>query len=263
MSEFRGLAYLSLLTFQRQLAARKTFIAVALIGLASLGTTAWSRRSFARVAGDEELLQQALNKFADEVFMPIFVSFLLPLLALIYATAAIGEEREERTLVYLLIRPLSRYRIYLAKAFGVLPLVILVGVGGFAVISLCAGPAAGLIWNLFEPAVLRGCIAYTCLFLLFGAIFPKPLVLAVVYAFFCEALLGNMPGTIKRLAVSFHTRCLMYDAGANFGIKPDSELQFVPISGDAARWVLDLTSIGLLAFGAFLFHRKEFRDFTS
>lgn len=262
MRELRGLTFLAWLTFVRQLFARKTIIAIVLIVLLSLATVAWGRRFHVAVDVEPERFREAMNGFTDLIIMPIFTSFLLPILAVIYATAALGEEREERTLVYLLIRPLSKHRIYLAKAAGTLPLVVAAGFVGFALVCLAAGPVGTIAWRLYQPAVLRGAVAYTCLFLMFGAVFPRPLILAIVYAFFCETLLGNMPGTIKRLAVSFHCRCLMYDAGGPYGIAPDSELQFLPISGWAAAWVLDLASVALLFVGAFLFHRKEYRDFS-
>lgn len=261
MRELRGLAFLGWLTFRRQLAARKTAIAIVLLGMLCLATIVWSRHFHNRFHG-EDASQQIVRLFAQAVIMPVYVTGLLPVLSLIYATAALGEERDERTLVYTLIRPLSRYRVYVAKGLGILPMVLLAGLGGYALMCRCAGPEGPILWNLFLPAIARGCIAYTSLFLLFGALFPRPLVFAVCYSFFCETLLGNMPGTIKRLAISYHCRCLMFDSGAPYGIEPASSLQFLPISGSAAAWSLDLASVALLAIGAYFFHRKEFNEFT-
>src|SRR5690606_38105033 len=135
--------------------------------------------------------------------MGVYLSLLLPITALIYATAAIGEEREQRTLVYLLSPPPARYRIYLAKAAGILPATVLVGLSGFWAICQTAGELGEPAWNLFFPAIARACLAYGALFLLFGAAFPRPAVLGVVYSLFVETTLGNMPGTIKRIAVSY------------------------------------------------------------
>lgn len=262
MREVRGLLYLSWLTFRRQLLARKTLIAIVLIGLLCLATVVWAQRILPRIEESADPKESAVSKFSEIVVMPIYLGFLLPILCLIYATAALGEERDERTLVYLLIRPLARYRIYLAKGLGILPLVMAAGIGGFWLVCQCAEAPGATAWNLFYPAVVRGSITYACLFLMFGALAPRPLVLSIAYAFFCEALVSMMPGTIKRLAVSFHTKCMIFDVGAPYGVTPDSQLQFLPISGSAAAWVMTFASIGLLASGAFLFHRKEYRDLT-
>lgn len=259
MREFRGLAFLAWLTFRRQLLARKTAIALVLIGLLGLATIVWTERFLPRVENDAKPYV-GVYRFTEIIVMSIYISFLLPVLTLIYATSAIGEERDERTLVYLLIRPLSRYRVYLAKGLGILPLVLTAGVGGFWIICLCADEPGRLAWESFWSVMLRGSIAYACLFLLFGALVPRPLVVSIAYAFFCEALVGFMPGTIKRISISFHCKCLMFDFGSAFGLKPDKDLQFLPISGSAAAWVLTFASLGLLAVGAFFFHRKEYRD---
>jgi ABC-2 type transport system permease protein len=260
--ELRGLTYLSWLTFRRQLIARKSLIAIILIGLICLATIVWTQKALPRIPADAPPEDGPISKFSEIIVMPIYLGFILPILCLIYATAALGEERDERTLVYLLIRPLARYRIYLAKGLGILPLVMAAGIGGFWLICKCAGETGATSWDLFYPAVVRGSITYACLFLLFGALVPRPLVVSIAYAFFCEALVSMMPGTIKRMAVSFHTKCMIFDAGEPYGVSPDSQLQFLPISGSAAAWVMTIGSLALLAVGAFFFHRKEYRDLT-
>jgi hypothetical protein len=85
-------------------------------------------------------------------------------------------------------------------------------------------------------------------------------VFAVLYAFFCETLLGVMPGSIKRLAISFHCRSIMFDVGQPFGLEPAERLQFDPISANSAIWVLDIASVVLLIIGVVVFHFKEYRD---
>lgn len=260
MRELRALTHLAWLTLRRQLTGRKTLIAVMLVGLLCLATIVWSRRH--GVAADAPAIarDRATAQFTQQIILPLYVSFLLPILTLTYATAAVGEEREERTLVYVLIRPMERYRIYLSKWVGVLPLTIVTAVGGYAALCASAGISGHAAWEMFWPAIARSSIAYTALFLLFGAIFPRPVVFAVLYAFFCEAMVGNMPGTVKRATVSYYCQCLIYDTGEPLGLAPSIKAQFLPISGDAAAWALDIASLALLAVGAVAFHRKEYRD---
>ena len=83
---------------------------------------------------------------------------------------------------------------------------------------------------------------------------------AVVYTFFVESLLGNTPGTIKRVAVSYYVQCQIYGAGREVGVKPPEELQFLPIGASAASTTLTIISLALLAAGAWGFQRREFRD---
>lgn len=286
MREWRGLAFLAWLTFERQLATRKTLLAIGLLTMLVLVTILWARRSppgelpvsrgtrnqgsatASRQQGDQtptdpkRLSERRVGRFINRVVMPFYIGFLLPILCLIHATAALGEERDDRTLVYLMMRPLSRWRIYLAKGIGVLPLILLTSMGGLAAICVAIDPDGWMAWKLTWMPLLRGTVAYTSLFLLAGALLPRPVVLAVVYAFFVETLLGNMPGTIKRIAISFHVRCLIFDQGSDFGLEIPPRLQFAPISGEAAALVLDVATVGLAVLGAFLFHRREFTEFS-
>src|SRR5437016_11493803 len=69
----------------------------------------------------------------------IFLGFLLPILSLSFATQALGGEREARTLVWLLTRPLPRSSIYLAKFVALLPWSLGLNLGGFALLCAVAG----------------------------------------------------------------------------------------------------------------------------
>jgi ABC-type transport system involved in multi-copper enzyme maturation permease subunit len=293
IAETRGLAYLAYLTFRRQALARKSAIAVILASMLVLGVYTWSIRRVPEILEDQVKAKAAqadldessetmeerrdrrergrpkvkrtpqeeiLLEFTIEIVMGIFVTFLAPLLTLIYATSAFGDEREDRTLVYLLTRPLARWRIYLAKALGIVPLVLLVVLGAYVGVCLVGGePGRGVLYR-FLPGLTLGTIAYTSLFLLFGAVAPRPLIMSVVYTFLVETLVGNMPGTLKRMAISYHTRCLLFDAGKEIGVSPYNPRHFLPISPSTAASVLLVASAFFLIWGAFAFQRREYRD---
>ena len=54
----------------------------------------------------------------------------------------------------------------------------------------------------FWPAVVCSTFAFTALFMLIGTYFRRPAVVAIVYSFFLEVILDNMPGFLKRASVS-------------------------------------------------------------
>ena len=68
---------------------------------------------------------------------------------------------------------------------------------GFALLCLAAGPPGRLALRLYWPAVVWATLAFTALFLLLGAYFRRPAVMAIVYSFCLEVVLGNMPATRK------------------------------------------------------------------
>lgn len=260
MQELRGLGFLIWLTIRRQATGRKAIVAGVLVGLLCLATVLWARRNAPAADAEPAAQNAAVVQFARRVIMPAYLHLLLPIVILMHAVAALGDERDERTMVYLLARPLARWRLYIAKGIGVLPLALAWGLGSFWLLCLCAGPTGLHAWRLFWPAIARACIAYNSLFLLFGAIVPRPLVVAVVYSFFVETLVGSMPGTIKRISVSFHAQCQMYEYGAPIGLTVGNAAEFLPVSGTSAGLALELGAGLLLVLGAVLFHRREFWD---
>jgi ABC-type transport system involved in multi-copper enzyme maturation permease subunit len=298
--EWRGLLSLAVLTTRRQIATKKTLVALALIALACFSAVRWralkdpnSTRQQTRAARSPEWMRNnwpdrllalgltaAMNVpdsveyvrayykpnptlyFAEENAMRLYVAFFLPILCLLYAAAAFGDEYEERTFVYVLARPLTLWKVYLAKAAGAAPLVAAAAVGGFAALCLSAGAPGREAWTLFWPAIATAAFTYGCLFLLIGALAPRPMVVGVGYAFFFEFLAGNLPGTIKRGSIAYYCRCMMYDEGSALGFQPISARQFMPVSGNTAFLVLLTAGFVLLAVGAWRFHKREYRDLT-
>ena len=105
-------------------------------------------------------------------------------------------------------------------------------------------------------------LAYTCLFHLFAVAFRHATIIALIYALFMEVVLGNLPGIVKRVAINYYGRSLMYGAGAAEGLKtPDAEW-FQPLSTETAQWALAGIAIGGLALALVVFSRREYRDLT-
>jgi ABC-type transport system involved in multi-copper enzyme maturation permease subunit len=195
--------------------------------------------------------------FSHGIFL-IFVSFLLPLWSLSFGTEALGGDREGHNLLWLLTRPLPRPAIYLAKFVALLPWTLGLNLGGFALLCVAAGRPGLQALRLFWPAVLCATLAFAALFHLIGAYFRRPAIIALVYAFFLETILGNMPGYLKRVSISFYTRCMMYDAASTFGVQPEAPSVYLPVEGTTAMAVLLGAAAGLLLLGMYLFNRTEY-----
>jgi ABC-type transport system involved in multi-copper enzyme maturation permease subunit len=190
----------------------------------------------------------------------LFLSFLLPMFNLSFATEALGGERESNSLIWLLSRPLPRGAIYLARFVALLPWTLGLSLGGFGLLCLGGGKHGWLAFRLYWPAVLAATLAFSSLFYLMGAWFRRPAVAAIVYSFFLEVILGNMPGYMKRISIGFYTRCMMFDAAGAFGIQPDRPDIFLPVEGTTALAVLLGVTIALLGIGTFLFSRSQYQE---
>src|SRR5207245_2899117 len=139
-------------------------------------TTAW--RAGLDVSG--------FYRFANVIVFTIYLSFLLPIWSLSFATEALAGEREARSLMWLLTRPLSRPAIYLAKFVALLPWSLGLTLGGFGLLCLAGGRPGPQALELFWPAVLCGTLAFAALFQFIGAFFKRPAIIAIVYSFFLE-----------------------------------------------------------------------------
>ena len=213
-------------------------------------------------AYESSLQASRFPMFVRWVLFSMFLGVLLPLWSLSFATEAIGGEREARSLVWLLTRPLPRWSIYLAKFIGVLPWIWGFNIGGFGLICLAAGEPGRLAFRLFWPAVAVGSLAFAALFHLFGASVRRPTVVALCYSFFLETVLGEMPGMLKRVSVGFYTRCIMFDAASDFGFSPEKPSVYQPVDGPTAWIVLISATVVLLLAGMWWFSRAEYREET-
>jgi ABC-2 type transport system permease protein len=198
----------------------------------------------------------------SEFMILVFASFVVPICALAFGTASIGGDREDRTLVFLLVRPIPRALILLAKFAASLPLVLGLVVGSFWLYCQLAGEAGQIALSLYLPALVFMTLAYLCLFHLFAVSFRHSTIIALIYALFMELLLGNIPGIVKRVAVNYYGRSLMYAAGADEGLSAPDPRWFEPLSVSSAHWALFWIAAGGLLLAIIVFSRREYRDLT-
>jgi ABC-type transport system involved in multi-copper enzyme maturation permease subunit len=213
-------------------------------------------------ACDSLLKESGFYVFSHWVVFAVFTTFLLPLLSLSFATEGLGREREAGNLIWLLTRPLSRPSIYLAKYVAVLPWALGLSLGGFALLCFAAGAPGRMALGLYWPAVFWGTLAFSALFHLLGTWLRRAAVVALLYSFFLETVMGNLPGYLKRLSISFYTRCLMFSEAGEFGVGPNRPQVFLAVDGTTAWLVLAGATVGLLAAGMVLFARREYLDAT-
>ncbi len=200
-----------------------------------------------------------LAVFSRWIVFFLLLGFLLPLWSLCFSVSALGNERESRTLIWFFTRPIPRWGIYLAMWLALLPWAIAFNVGGFWLICQIAGPTGQAVFTPFWPAILLGTIAFTTVFHLFASILPRPAIFGLLYAFFFETILSELPvpGTLKRLSINYYIRCLMYRPANEMKIPTESDSLFLPVSSETAWITLAIGTILLMIIGMFFFSRKE------
>jgi ABC-2 type transport system permease protein len=152
------------------------------------------------------------------VFIFMFIpQALLPLLALLYASGIIRDEQEEQTFTYLLIRPISKWAIYLVKLAATLTTtVVLTAVFTtltYLAIYLGADSAGENVpLRCLKAVCIHGLavVAYCCLFGVMSLMTKHTLVLGFLYAAFFEGLLANLPFGVRLLSVIYYARLIAY-----------------------------------------------------
>ena len=146
----------------------------------------------------------------------LFLHFLLPLMAVFIGTAVIADEVEERTLPYLLVRPIPRPFFVLAKmVVGVLAVgfLLFVSLGlTYSVMVLDQGLSG---WMADIPQLLRsgsvlllGLMVYVPLFGLLGGILKHPVLAGLLFTFGWENSIAFFPGNVKLLTVVHYLHVL-------------------------------------------------------
>jgi ABC-2 type transport system permease protein len=260
MRRLRAWTTLVWISFRRLLWSANTLMALAVLTVCGLGVFAYANHRLERLLNDGP--ERAFRAFSEEVVLGIFTLFVAPICAIAFATTSIGGDREDRTLLFLLVRPIPRWLVLMGKWCATLPIALGLVVGGFWLYCRMAGETGQLAYQLYLPAIFGMTTAYVGLFHLFAVLFRHSTILALLYSMFMEFFLGNMPGIIKRVAVNFYARSLMLDAGTPAGMEAPPPEFFAPVSGPTAAWALAGISLISLLIGLVIFQRREYRDLT-
>lgn len=166
------------------------------------------------------VLGVALRSVESGVFNAVYkgvvegyvLGLLVPVVSLVFASAAFGDLVDDRTLVYLWLKPIPRWQITLAALAATLtvalpltivPAVVAVSASG-AGVQLVRGAAAGT-----GVAV----IAYSCLFLGLGLRVRRALVWGLAYVLIWEGAVARAARGAARLSINVHARSLVARIG--------------------------------------------------
>jgi ABC-2 type transport system permease protein len=177
------------------------------------------------------------------------LSLLVPVTALVFAAASLGDPDEDGTLVYLWLRPVRRSRIVAAAAAASFTVAWPIVVVPLAVAAAATGGGTNLVIGTVASATV-GLVAYTGLFCALGLVTKRSLLWGLLYIFIWEGFVATAADSAARLAVRTYARSVL------------SGIAEMPLRGTAvdspARWLVPLL-VGALAL-AFATWRLSRRD---
>jgi len=139
----------------------------------------------------------------------MLVAAILPITTMALATAAFGNELDDRTLSYLVLKPIARWRILLPKLLAVIVIAapLLVASGVLATLLGPGGTARAAV--AVGAALFAGVLAYGAIFTWLGLLTSRGLGFALVYVFIWEGLVSSfMPG-VRYLSVRGYTLAII------------------------------------------------------
>lgn len=184
------------------LKAKRLLSALLMMVLPALAALAWR----GVVPGDRFDPAEAYNTLAAYFVF----GFTLTILSVIYGTGALTAEIDGRTIVYLLTRPVPRWRLLLMKLIGAwIGITVTVAMSVLLLGLACYGLKPEwprLISDLRIVPV--GALAYSSLFLFFATIMSRPLIWALLYGFGWENIASLIPSGFARLSILSYLRTL-------------------------------------------------------
>jgi ABC-2 type transport system permease protein len=144
----------------------------------------------------------------------LYLRFIIPVLGVVYGTALIADEVEDRTITYLFTRPVRRGAVLLGKYLAYVACTTLVVLPSVVLVYLLIVPfgqmGGSFGWLLLDLGLLAlGLAAYGGLFALVGAVMRRPLVSGLVFAFGWEQIALLVPGYLRQFTIAYHVQSLV------------------------------------------------------
>lgn len=157
-------------------------------------------------------LRELREMMAEIIYLPFVATTLLPLATLVLSTSALGDEVDDKTLQYLALKPVSRFRIafekWLAVMVVIIPVVWLGVMVTWAVLSWGSyDEMQDMVWPLLASSAI-GVMGFGSVFLALSLFIQRALLFGVFYVFIWETTLSQFLPGIRSISISHYTRSL-------------------------------------------------------
>ncbi|MBA2263429.1 MAG: ABC transporter permease [Chloroflexi bacterium] len=200
----------------RALLNRRRTLLLALLGALLVVVAVIYRLGNPTAAESVEVTRRLLANFG--------IGVLLPLVAVIVGTSALGSELDDGTIVYLLAKPVARWRIVLVKLVVawlvtcvlVAPAIVIAGVIGQEDPQLAIG---------YAVASILGALEYTAMFMALSLLTSRALIIGLAYVVVWEGVVAGLFSGTRAVSVRQHALAVAEsfggagagDAGLAFG----------------------------------------------
>lgn len=133
---------------------------------------------------------------------------LVPIVALVFASAALGDMREDGTLVYLWLRPMDRWPIVVGAWLAAITVSLPLTLVPLIVSSMAVDGGTDLVAATAVAGTV-GVVAYSALFVLLGLLLKNAIVWGLGYILIWEGIVAAFGSFAARLAIRGYTRSII------------------------------------------------------
>jgi ABC-2 type transport system permease protein len=152
------------------------------------------------------------------------IGFVIPVATLLFASSVFGELGEDKTLVYLWLRPVRRGRIVLAAAVTAFVITWPLVVPAMVVTAACTGGGRDLVLGTLLACTL-GVAGYTGVFVALGARVRQPLVWGLLYIIIWEKYVAGASDITASVALRTYAAAVLRQS-TGVRLQPQTPLMF-------------------------------------
>jgi ABC-2 type transport system permease protein len=136
----------------------------------------------------------------------------VPVVALVFSTSSLGDLAQDGTLVYVWLRPVSRWRVVLVALAATLTAVLPLTLGPAWLAVVLAGASWQALWAITASTALAAC-AYTAVFTAFGLRVRHALIFGLGYVLIWEAGVASLGRGPASLSIRHYAESLLVHMG--------------------------------------------------
>ena len=191
----------------------------------------------------------ATSEDSLRVVVELGFAVMVPIVALVFATAALGDMREDGTLVYLWLRPMQRWPVVVGACTAAFTISVPFTVVPVTLAAVASDGGSDLVYGAMI-AGLVAVVAYTALFVFLGLLVRNAVVWGLAYILVWEAIAAGFGTFPARMAIRGYTRSILTG-------KVGIELELADVSLTAGIVVPLLIALGAIILGSVRLSRLD------
>jgi ABC-type transport system involved in multi-copper enzyme maturation permease subunit len=199
----RGITITSI-TIKRLLYSKKTIVILLLCAIPIILSLYWLT-----------LEDESGYYFFSALIYVSYLFFIVVIIALLYGVSVFHDEINDSTINYLISRPIHRVELVIYKYVGLVISALVVVLPPLILTYLIIAPKAGApIQNIgiltnYMGVVILAIVGYGAIFMFFGLLFKRPMLISLFYMFVWESVLAGIALLINQITIRHYLESII------------------------------------------------------